>query len=210
MLKVYLFIFSNPYIQCGAQTPDLEIKSHMLFQVSQPGATTWYFFRLSLKDEIKETQEEQGEEPSRQKEQHYKGPEAQNSCSGPYSVHLAWIPSISNIFSWPHPSPNPYPLAWSISVTSQFISLLPILISFNPLFSQEPEIYLLFIYLFARDLSKNNSNQMPFFFFKDFIYLFIETQRENERQIHRQREKQAPTWDSIQGLRDHARGCRWR
>ena len=32
-----------------------------------------------------------------------------------------------------------------------------------------------------------------FFFLKDFIYLFvIVTQRETERQIHRQREKQAP------------------
>ena len=43
----------------------------------------------------------------------------------------------------------------------------------------------------------------PFFFLKDFIYLFmIVTQRETERQRHRQREKQAPctgspTWDSI-------------
>ena len=51
-----------------------------------------------------------------------------------------------------------------------------------------------------------------FFFFKDFIYLFMrDTQR--ERQRHRQREKQAPctrspTWDLIPGLQDRALGQR--
>ena len=55
---------------------------------------------------------------------------------------------------------------------------------------------------------------LTFFFFKDFIYLFmIVTQRETERQRHRQREKQAPctgspTWDSIPDLQDRAPGQR--
>ena len=59
-------------------------------------------------------------------------------------------------------------------------------------------------------------------FFKGFIYLFIKMQRERERereregegQRHRQREKQAPRREPdvglVQGLQDHALGCRRR
>ena len=55
------------------------------------------------------------------------------------------------------------------------------------------------------------------FFFKCFIYLFIEThtQREREREADTGRGRSRlhagiPTWDSIQGLQDHTLGCRWR
>ena len=53
-----------------------------------------------------------------------------------------------------------------------------------------------------------------FIFFKDFIYLFIETQRERERQdTGRGRSRlhaESPTWDLIPGLQDHTLGCRRR
>lgn len=36
---MYVFIFvCNFYTQCGTQTPDSEIKSHMFYPLSQPGA----------------------------------------------------------------------------------------------------------------------------------------------------------------------------
>ena len=47
-----------------------------------------------------------------------------------------------------------------------------------------------------------------FSFFKDFIYLFIETQLERERQRHRQREKQAPCREPDVGLDPGSPGSR--
>ena len=45
-----LFFSSNLYTQCGAQTYNLKIKSHMLYQMSQPGAPIIaYFYRKKEK-----------------------------------------------------------------------------------------------------------------------------------------------------------------
>ena len=58
------------------------------------------------------------------------------------------------------------------------------------------------------------SGKLPnYFFFKDFIYLFIDTQRERSRNTGRGRSRLhagSPTWDSIPGLQDHTPGCRRR
>ena len=58
------------------------------------------------------------------------------------------------------------------------------------------KLYLLFCYLFIKGL---------FFFFKDFIYLFMRD-RERERQRHRQREKQAPCREPDVGLNSWSPG----
>ena len=44
MQKLFTFFKSNLYTQCGAQTHDPEIKSHMLFQLSQSDALKWFTF----------------------------------------------------------------------------------------------------------------------------------------------------------------------
>ena len=52
-----------------------------------------------------------------------------------------------------------------------------------------------------------NGNRNLFYdFLKDFICLFIETQRERERQRHGQREKQAPCRDPDVGLDSRSPG----
>ena len=51
----------------------------------------------------------------------------------------------------------------------------------------------------AEEIKDNDRSRNKFFFFKDFIYLFIETPGGGWWQRHRQREKQAPSRDSIQG-----------
>ena len=60
--------------------------------------------------------------------------------------------------------------------------------------------------------SHDHSHWLFFFFlFKGFIDLFIETHRVRERERGRERSRlhaESPTWDSIQGLQDHALGCR--
>ena len=50
---------------------------------------------------------------------------------------------------------------------------------------------------------------VTFFFFKDFIYLFMtDTERERQRQRHRQREKQAPCREPNVGLNPGTPGSR--
>ena len=49
--------------------------------------------------------------------------------------------------------------------------------------------------------------------FKDFMYLFIETQKERGRDTGRGRSRlhaESTTWDLIHGLQDHALDCRRR
>lgn len=45
-LSFYLFIFSNPCTEHGAQIQNLEIKSHMFSQLSQSGTANSFFFFL--------------------------------------------------------------------------------------------------------------------------------------------------------------------
>ena len=40
-----LFLWSNLYVQCGTQTHDSKIKSHMFYQLSQPGTPTTRYFK---------------------------------------------------------------------------------------------------------------------------------------------------------------------
>ena len=63
------------------------------------------------------------------------------------------------------------------------------------------------------DITTNTKEIQTIFFFNFFFLFIYYSHREREKQRHRQREKQAPctgspTWDSIPGLQDHARGQR--